>query len=108
MAFLNEHLEMLLERIAAGPGDRDHIANSDTAMGFGMVKDLKCQVGHGREQQLLALNHGRQAQHLVLECFQEEYQPWLPVRRICADGALGLSEGEIIAFFALLDHAFQR
>jgi hypothetical protein len=48
-----------------------------------------------------------QVLHLLLQRAKEKHHPWLPVWCICPHSHLGLAKGQIIAVFALFDHAFQ-
>src|SRR5665213_2401431 len=56
MAALNEHPQVLLQRVAAGSGQCDRIAYGDAAMVAGVIDDPQGKIGHGREQELLALD----------------------------------------------------
>lgn len=55
----------------------------------------------------LALDFISQSALLLLQGAQEECQPRLPVRSLAADGALGLAQGQIIAFLAVLNHTLK-
>jgi hypothetical protein len=56
---------MLLQRVAAGAGQAEHLAHGDPAVLPGLVDDLQRQRGQGREQRLFALDGGGEAALLL-------------------------------------------
>jgi hypothetical protein len=60
------------------------------------------------DDDFLALDLGGEAVLLLIERFEEEQDPGLPIGPFAADCRLGLAQSEVIALLALLDHAFER
>ena len=106
--FFHQAAEMVLQRVAAGAGGADHVGHRDAAVLADVVDDLEVQLGQGGNHYPLALHLGRQPALLLLQGPQKKDQPRLPVRRGGADSALRLAQRQVVALFAVLDHAFQR
>ena len=100
--------EVVLQHVAANSGDSNHVGHGDAAMLANLVDDLDGQLGQGGNHDPLALHLGRQSALLLLQGPQKKDQPRLPVRRGCTESALRLAQTQIVALFAVLDHAFKR
>jgi len=83
-AAFDQRTEMLFERIAAGPGQLDGLANGHAAVLAGELDDLQLQFRHGRQHDPLALDFLLQSPRLLGQAAEEEHQPRLPVRRLRA------------------------
>lgn len=92
---LHQRPKILLERIAARPGQPDGLANGDAAMLACELDDLQLQFGHGRQYNLLALDLLLESPHLLRQGAQKKREPWLPVRCPSADRSLGLPERQV-------------
>lgn len=99
---------MLLERVAAGSREPDHLTDRDAPMIAGELNDLQLQIGHRSQHDLLTLHFFLQLLDLLGEGAQEERNPWLPVRHLGANRGLRLAKRQVISLLALLNHALQR
>jgi len=106
--FFEQVTEMWLQCIPARAGDCHNVADGDPPMFTCIFDDLQGKLRQDGQNDLLPLHFPGKSLHLLLEGAEKVQHPWLPVRRIGSDGALGLSESEIIAFLAVLDDALKR
>jgi len=86
MLLFHHAAEMVLQRVAAGAGDTDHVGHRDAAVLVDVVEDLEVQLGQGGNHYPLAFHLGCQPALLLLQCPQKKDQPWLPVWRGGAEG----------------------
>lgn len=109
IAALHKLAELRLQCIAAhGFVQAQHVAGADPAVLAREVENAHGQFRQLRKNDLLALNLRGETALLPVERAQEEQKPGLPVRLFGADRALRLAQSKVIAFHALLDHAFER
>ena len=91
MPLFHQTAEMVLQRVAAGTGEADHVGHCGATVLSDVVEDLKVQLGQGGDHYSLALHLGRQPALLLLQGPQKENQPRLPFRRASAKRALRLA-----------------
>lgn len=108
MPLRDQSAEVLLQRISARTGQLHDVADSNSSVFASEFNDAHRQLGQGSKNDLLPFDFPGQTPHLLLQCTEEEQDPGMPVRGICPDRHLGLAKGEIIALFALFNHAFER
>ena len=83
---------MLLERVAAGAGQFDRLADGDATVLAGELDDLEREFRQRGQHQFFTRNLRFQPSYLLGQRSQEKLEPWLPVRSIGADGCLGLAQ----------------
>ncbi len=81
---------------------------SNAAMIAHIIQDFDGQFCQGGQGILFALYFRGQAALLLLQSPHEKHKPGLPIRCYSANCALGLTQGEIILFLTVLNHAFKR
>src|ERR1700704_5515156 len=99
---------MLLHCVSVCSGEVDDFADRDASALLGGIDDLQRQLGKHPDDETLTLEFALKPTLLLLKSAQEIDNPGLPVRLCAADRFLRLTQGQIIAFLAVLDDAFHR
>jgi hypothetical protein len=92
---------VLLQSILVSPNQLDGVAILASEL-----NDVQRQLWQCSQHDLFSLDFFSQAGAPAQSVSTEKNQPGLPVWRLGANGSLG--QGEVIGFFVLLNHAFQR
>ena len=72
VAFFDQRPEMLFQRIAAGAGDLDHVADADATVLSRLIENLNGQFRQIGKNQLLALDFLGEPLRLLLKRAQEK------------------------------------
>ena len=87
---------------------RTTISFTVTRLLTGIVQNFQRKFRQGSHDDMLVFHLPFKALHLLVQGPEEEKQPRLPVWRIRSEARLCLSQGEIIALFAVFDNAFSE